>query len=235
MYSAIYDFFCGPHPYQNILHHEWLCTKDLHTDLHTYASYIKGKTLDAGCGSKPYEKWFSGVTEYIGLDIGNNSQADFLVEDNQPWPFPDSTFDSIVSFQTFEHIRDIKLVLSEINRVVKPGGVICISMPFIAYEHAAPSDYRRVSKHGIMHFFPDFEVIKVIPQGRFGSTSGTLILDFIRTSMLGTRATRILWGFLMPAWILFTAFIGVCGWFFDKIDTTEKFYQNVMLLAQKPK
>jgi len=235
VYNTIYNVCCGCHPNQNIFHDEWLCLKDIHADLRKYAHNIKGKTLDVGCGSKPYAHWFPNVGEYIGLDVGDNPIADCLVAENQTWPFPDSAFDSIVSFQAFEHIRDIKIVQSEICRVMKPHGIICLTVPFIAYEHAAPSDYRRVSKYGIQHFFPDYEIIEVLPQGAFGSATGTLLLRFVRISMRRTRATRILWTLLLPAWMLFTAIINVFGWLFDKLDKTGNFYHNVLLVARKPR
>jgi SAM-dependent methyltransferase len=233
IYNIIYNECCGCHPNQNIFHDEWLCLKDINSDLIKYAHYIKGETLDVGCGSKPYAHWFP-MANYIGLDLGDNPQADYLVGENQRYPFPDSYFDSIVSFQVFEHIRDIELAQSEINRVLKPHGIICLTVPFISYEHGAPSDYRRVTKHGIQHFFPNYEIIKVVPEGGFGSAVGTLLLRFIRVSMKRTRESRMLWVLLLPVWILLTAVINVFGWLFDKLDKTDDFYHNVLLLARKP-
>jgi SAM-dependent methyltransferase len=235
MYDTIYNIFCGYPPDTNIFHDEWLFRKDVSADIRRQAHNIKGKTLDVGCGRKPYENWFPNVTDYIGLDVGENPVADCLVAKNQRWPFPDSVFDTVVSFQAFEHIRDIKLVQSEIRRVIKPHGIICLSVPFLAYEHGAPSDYRRVSKYGIQHFFPDYEIIEILPQGGFGSAVGTLLLRFVRVSMRRTtRVTRIIWALLLPVWMFFTAFINIGGWLVDKLDGTGSFYHNVLLLVRKP-
>jgi SAM-dependent methyltransferase len=42
-------------------------------------------------------------------------------------PFPDAHFDLVVSNQVFEHVVDLDEVLSEISRVLKPGGkLICV-------------------------------------------------------------------------------------------------------------
>jgi len=233
-YRTIYDACCGRHPDQNIFHDEWLCLRDIHADLRTYAHHVTGRTLDVGCGSKPYASWFTGVGEYVGLDVGDNPAADFLVAEDQEWPFPDSAFESVVSFQALEHVRDIGLAQREISRVVRPRGIICLAVPFIAYEHAAPSDYRRYSKDGIRLLFPDFEIIEVVTQGAFGSATGTLLLRFVRAAMQRTRVTRALWMPLLPAWMLFTALVNAWGWLFDKLDGTGRFYHNVLLLARKP-
>lgn len=235
LYNQLYGFFCGFHPYQNLLHEEWLSLKDLHSDLRKSIYYIKGKTLDVGCGEKPYANWFSKVTEYLGLDIGNNQVADYLVEEFQTWPLSNLAFDSVVSFQTFEHIKDLELVKKEINRVLKPHGFLCLSMPFIAYEHGAPSDYRRASQFGITQFFPEYTIIKMLPEGGFGSTVGTLFLRMIRISMKKTKVTQWLWFILLPGWIILTVVINVLGWLLDKLDRTGNFYNNVFLIARKPK
>lgn len=234
LYNKLYGFCCGFHPYQNLLHEEWLSLKDLHTDLHNSAYYIKGQTLDVGCGIKPYANWFPKVTEYFGLDIGNNQTADYLVVENQTWPLSNSAFDSVVSFQAFEHIKDLELVKREINRVLKPHGLLCLSVPFIAYEHGVPSDYRRVSQFGIAKFFPEYKIIKVLPEGGFGSTVGTLFLRMIKISMKKTKVTQRLWFILLPGWIILTVIINTLGWLLDKLDRTGNFYHNVLLIARKP-
>ena len=44
-------------------------------------------------------------------------------------PFDDSTFDCIVNNQVFEHVEDIDAVLSEVRRVLKPGGILLSLFP----------------------------------------------------------------------------------------------------------
>ena len=44
-------------------------------------------------------------------------------------PFPDSTFDVIVSLDYLEHVHDDAAALKELFRVLKPGGQLLISTP----------------------------------------------------------------------------------------------------------
>jgi 2-polyprenyl-3-methyl-5-hydroxy-6-metoxy-1,4-benzoquinol methylase len=44
-------------------------------------------------------------------------------------PWPDNTFDVVVSFQVLEHVADPQLMLSEAFRVLKPGGQVFMDMP----------------------------------------------------------------------------------------------------------
>ena len=234
LYTKLYGLICGHHPKQNILHDEWLCLKDTHTNLKEVSPLIGGKTLDVGCGSKPYKDWFSNVTEYIGGDIGDNIFADVAFEEDQAWQFQDREFDTILSFQVFEHVKNLGLAQDEIDRVLKPNGTVVLSIPFCAYEHGAPNDYRRFTREGVKQLFPEYEVVNVKTEGGVGSNVGTLILRWVRISMTRTKALRIAFAILMPFWILFTLVTNVLGFFLDKIDVTQSLYHNVMIILKKP-
>jgi ubiquinone/menaquinone biosynthesis C-methylase UbiE len=52
-----------------------------------------------------------------------------VLYDGAALPFPDSEFDVVVSYAVLEHVRDESLALSEIHRVLKPGGDFVISVP----------------------------------------------------------------------------------------------------------
>jgi 2-polyprenyl-3-methyl-5-hydroxy-6-metoxy-1,4-benzoquinol methylase len=46
-----------------------------------------------------------------------------------PLPFPDGAFDTVVSFQVFEHVRNVAHYLSETRRVLEPGGTLLLATP----------------------------------------------------------------------------------------------------------
>ena len=81
------------------------------------------RVLDLGCGprdqSVPIE--FLGL-EYIGIDVSGDA-AD-LLGDAHAIPFADSTFDCVFSYAVLEHLHSPSLALSEIERVLKPGGIL---------------------------------------------------------------------------------------------------------------
>ena len=52
-----------------------------------------------------------------------------LVEPDAPLSFEDNSFDLVTCIETLEHIRDVQLALSEMRRVLKPGGRVAISTP----------------------------------------------------------------------------------------------------------
>ena len=51
------------------------------------------------------------------------------LEPDAPLPFADGTFDVVVCAETLEHVRDLQLLLSELRRVLEPGGRLAITTP----------------------------------------------------------------------------------------------------------
>jgi SAM-dependent methyltransferase len=52
-----------------------------------------------------------------------------LLEPDQPLPFEDSAFDLVLCAETLEHVRDVQLALSEVRRVLRPGGTLALTTP----------------------------------------------------------------------------------------------------------
>ena len=51
------------------------------------------------------------------------------VEPDEPLPFEDNAFDLVLAAETLEHVRDLQLALSEIRRVLRPGGRLAVTTP----------------------------------------------------------------------------------------------------------
>jgi SAM-dependent methyltransferase len=51
------------------------------------------------------------------------------LEPDAPLPLADSSFDFVLCAETLEHVRDVQLLLSEIRRVLAPGGVLALTTP----------------------------------------------------------------------------------------------------------
>lgn len=100
--------------------------------------------LDYGCGSgygahflAPYCASITGVDiatdaiEYAKQHYRapNLSYAHVVPTNGGALPFPDASFDTVLSFQVIEHIANPKPYLSDILRVLKPGGVFICATP----------------------------------------------------------------------------------------------------------
>ena len=117
-----------------------------------FSPQLSGRLLDVGCGTKPYRLLFK-VTDYVGLDIDTKSTrdrgiADTLYDGNR-FPFIADDFDSILCNQVLEHVFNPDEFLGEIHRVLKPGGKLLLTIPFVWDEHEQPYDYARYSSFGL--------------------------------------------------------------------------------------
>lgn len=132
----------------------YFARKDLYESIVKNKHFIRGKILDFGCGSKPYKELFA-ATEYIGLEHDceqsrKNTKADFFY-DGKHFPFDNDSFDSIISTQVLEHVPNPIEVLNEMVRVLRQGGYLMISVPFVQEEHETPYDFYRFSPYAIQN------------------------------------------------------------------------------------
>jgi O-antigen biosynthesis protein len=99
-----------------------------------------GKVLDAGCGiGRGTACLATYAHEAIGVDISPaaieeaktafGDQARFHEADVRHLPFGDGEFDVVVCFEVIAHVLDTELVLDELHRVLRPGGMLLISSP----------------------------------------------------------------------------------------------------------
>ena len=154
----------------------------------------QGKLLDLGCGSKPYEALFPHVTTYDGCDLetsGHNhrqSRIDYYY-DGKTLPFGNETYDWVISIETFEHIFNLDQVLHEVQRVLKPGGLLLISAPFCWGEHEVPYDFARYSSFGLVFLLKNhgFSTIQQRKTGSYLLTLTQLFQNYIFHYLLPRR------------------------------------------------
>lgn len=131
----------------------------------------KGSTiLDAGAGESQFKK-FCGHLNYVaqdfaqyegtgevGLQTGtwDNSKLD-IVSDITSIPRPDASFDAIMCTEVLEHVPDPVAALSEMNRLLKPGGHLLLTAPFASLTHFAPYHFAS----GLSRFFYEHHLSKM--------------------------------------------------------------------------
>jgi SAM-dependent methyltransferase len=132
----------------------YFARRGLHEHLCAVAPAVRGRVLDVGCGRKPYRRRFR-VEEYLGLELDTPHNREHTHADafygGDRFPFEDRRFDSVVTFQVFEHVFEPDRFLSEVNRVLVEDGTLLLCVPFVWDEHEQPVDYARYSSFGLRH------------------------------------------------------------------------------------
>lgn len=235
-YQKAYDFLCGTHPNCYPWHFQWHFTKDTHRWQKNAMKDLEGRVLDIGCGTKPYKKWldFSKVSEYVGVDVVESKEVDILIVPLEKWPLEDASFDCIMTAQVLEHVEDLKDTLGQIKRVLKPGGRLLVTVPFLYPVHGVPFDFRRFTTYGVKEMFEsDYEVLEVCAIGRLGSTLALLLLTGIENNLNHNFFTRFLKGIFLPVWLPFCFLVNVLCQIINYIDVQGTHYCNVGLLAKR--
>ncbi|HEV3078832.1 MAG TPA: class I SAM-dependent methyltransferase [Gemmataceae bacterium] len=80
--------------------------------------------------------------EYLGIDVRPGPGVD-LIANVEDLPFPAASVGTVLALNTFEHVPHFWRGLDEIYRVLRPDGVLLVSVPFYFHIHAYPNDYWR--------------------------------------------------------------------------------------------
>lgn len=148
-------------------------------------THAHGDLLDIGCGLRPYQSLFAPhVRRYIGMDYppqgGDGSQIDADVYgDSQQLPFRDASVDIALSTQVLEHLPEPLVMLHEAHRVLRPGGKLLLTAPFVWGEHEVPRDYYRYTSYGLRYLVESagFRPTLVQPLDGLYTVLGQMYLD----------------------------------------------------------
>lgn len=90
----------------------------------------RANVLDVGCGNGFIAHHLSGLlqTTVVGLDVGGSTAAriNYLPYDGRHFPLKDHTFDAVLLCYVLHHAQDAILVLNEVSRVLRDGGLAII-------------------------------------------------------------------------------------------------------------
>ena len=100
-----------------------------------------GRVLDVGCGDGTFAARVAELGGQVtGLDFAPTAlklaraahpELEFVAPaDDGGLPFPDTSFEVVTCVNVLQHVADTQSMLSEIRRVLVPGGLLAIAVPF---------------------------------------------------------------------------------------------------------
>lgn len=186
--------------------------------LHWTKDCDKARVLEIGGGTSfvrsRIEKQCEGVT-YISSDISPTDQTDMVFDAND-MPFEDGSVDVVLAMEVLEHMPDPAVTVAEVSRVLRPGGIAVVTVPFMFGVHDF-RDYQRFTPLGMETLLGEHGM-HVADMRRRGGTfvaASGLVRHLILTSIVGEpkdwraqgRRKKLLWlvatGVLTP-WVLVT-------------------------------
>lgn len=152
----------------------WIEKRSIRAGLDQAAPQIRGVVLDAGCGDGRHRAFLEahGGT-YVGVDAAPGSAA-AVRADVTRLPFRDESFDTVVSVQVLDDLKEPERFFASARRVLRPGGHLVLTAPFFWRVHDLPHDYFRFTGPGLAMLATGngFEVASLEPRGGFWATGG---------------------------------------------------------------
>lgn len=192
------------------------------------------KVLDLGCGYRPYEDLLPKGAVCLGMD-GDAARRPDLAGSCLAIPVKDASFDSVMCNHVIEHVPKPWVALEEIGRVLKPGGLLYLTVPQTWGLHYEPYDFYRYTKYGLAYLLREagFEVMECEPMGGLFTVVAIRLIDlavlnalFPMLRRLGVRRGQYRLGAMLflPATLIAIP----CTTLLDRFDTMNQYAWAVL-------
>jgi SAM-dependent methyltransferase len=119
--------------------------KRVDADLAAATGHFTGRVLDVGGARQRGAFRRPAGARWVVADIERAFRPD-VGADVQALPFRDAVFDAIKATELLEHVPEVARALGECRRVLRPGGHLVITAPFLERLHGDPGDYSRYTR-----------------------------------------------------------------------------------------
>lgn len=177
--------------YPSLTNPNWLVLRRRRELFRRWLSALPGSSLavlDIGGRIQPYRVLLADrCAKYVAIDLQATPLVDLIGRAEQ-LPLADAQFDLIFCTQVLEYVPDPRAAIAEIHRVLKPGGFLLLSVPFV-FPRDSELEYWRFLPAAIRQLLAAFASVEVAPEGNSAvgvvRTMGVSLVTFAKPAVLG--------------------------------------------------
>lgn len=152
--------------------------------LRTYLEekHSSGTLLDLGCGTRPYKSIYTPFFEKsIGAELPDTPFPHLEIDlrcSATSVPLPDNSIDFILCTEVLHDLPEPDLFFNEVKRLLKPGGVLFLTSPFVVPIVDGTYDHYRYTEHGLRYRIlkSGLSIDSIEPVGDIFASALTLII-----------------------------------------------------------
>lgn len=166
----------------------------LEVELADHLHLFTGRTLNAGAGHRDLAPFIAGEIVNQDIEEGLHNANIHVYAPLDAIPFPDGDFDAVICNAVLEHVERPEAVMKEFARIIRPGGILYLGVPFMQPEHLDPTDFQRYTVDGLSTLARThgFDVTEATPLHSVYTTLGWIAIEWLRP-MRGLRGWALRW------------------------------------------
>jgi len=213
------------------------------------------RALDIGIGFGTYaNRLIEYAEEVVGIDISRENltgircsnkggSVELLQMSAESLGFPESSFDLVLLIDVIEHLADDQRAISEICRILKPGGLLFMTVPnklFPFETHGCHFQGKQVDTHyfgvPLLPYLPEswrahYANARIYTPWRLKQRLGSVGFHIRKTKYIGPNFDKIKMRY--PGSIFFINIFQRCSSILDDIPLFQLFSTTIMVCAEK--
>jgi len=155
---------------------------------------LSGVVLDVGCGHQPYRELLTGPQRgtqlYVGIDLPpTRYRSPDVVWEGTALPLRTASVDAAIATELLEHVPDPMPLLREVHRVLRPGGRLHLTVPYLWPLHDVPDDQYRYTPFALERILraAGFDDIELRATGGWDASLAQMLGLWVRRRPMSRR------------------------------------------------
>lgn len=133
------------------------------------------RMLNIGAGGEVAARLTELGVQALTLDIDPTRQPDIVANIEAMPEIADASIDILFCIEVLEHVSRPEAAVAEIRRILRPGGCVIGSTPFLLGIHDVPNDFQRFTRYGLQWLFRNFQEVELCERNGYFAAAAVLI------------------------------------------------------------